>query len=161
MWREMVRGIRVGVIWEERNRKEWWKGINSEAGDERPSSHGGEGALIWTAEHEEAFQVVKRAIMANAMASPDLEQKYHLAVDASQMRVGSMLFQLNGISANTEANNSQAHRDAKKMKNFMSFRLGDAEMPYFNSEREALPIIRWMAISLPYTNFVHCFKTEV
>ena len=68
-----------------------------------------EGTFIWTEEHEEAFQAVKRAITTNAMASPDPEQQYHLAVDASKKGVGGALFQLNGIRPNMEANNSQAH----------------------------------------------------
>ena len=120
-----------------------------------------EGPFVWTDEHESAFQSIKNAIVTNAMALPDPDRQYHLAVDASKRRVGGALFQLEGIDAHTEATNSLAHRDAEPMIIFMLFKLEDAEMRYSNSEREALAVIRclaevcWMVMSTPYPTLVY------
>lgn len=51
-----------------------------------------EGPFIWTAEHECAFQAIKQAIATNAMAPPDPDLQYHLAVDASKRGIGGVLF---------------------------------------------------------------------
>ena len=120
-----------------------------------------EGPFIWTDEHECAFQSIKHAIVTNAMALPDSDRQYHLAVDASKRGVGGALFQLEGINAHTEATNSLAHRDAERIIMFISFKLEDAETRYSNSEREALAVIRclaevrWMVISSPYPVLVY------
>ena len=120
-----------------------------------------EGPFIWTNELESAFQSIKNAIVTNAMALPDPDRQYHLAVDASKRGVGGALFQLEGIDAHMEANNSLLHRDAERMITFMLFKLEDAETRYSNSEREALAVIRclaevrWMVISSSYPTLVY------
>ena len=120
-----------------------------------------EAPFIWTTEQENAFQATKQAIANNAMALPNPEDQYYLAVDASKRGIGGALFQLNGISPNTEANNSLKHRDAERMIMFISFRLEDTETRYSNSEREALAVVRclaevrWMVISSPYPIYIY------
>ena len=120
-----------------------------------------QGPFIWTSEHECAFQSIKQAIAMNAMAQPDPNQQYHLAVDASKKGIGGALFQLEGIAPHTEASNSVVHRDSERMVMFISFKLEDAETRYSNSEREALAVIRclaevrWMVISSAYPILVY------
>ena len=120
-----------------------------------------EGPFVWTDEQDSAFQSIKHAIVTNAMALPDPDHQYHLAVDASKKGIGGALFQLEGISAHTEATNSLGHRDAERMIMFISFKLEDAETRYSNSEREALAVIRclakvrWMVISSLYPILVY------
>ena len=120
-----------------------------------------EGPFIWTEEHENAFQSIKQVIVTNAMAQPDSDQQYHLAVDASKRGIGGALFQLEGVAPHTEATNSVAHRDSERMIMFLSFKLEDAETRYSNSEREALAVIRclalvrWMVISSLYPLLVY------
>jgi transposase InsO family protein len=119
------------------------------------------GPFRWTEEQNCAFQTIKNAIAMNAMASPDTDQQYHLAVDASKRGIGGVLFQLEGIAPHSEANGSQAHRESERMIMFISFKLEDAETRYSNSEREALAVIRcmaevrWMVISSPYPILVY------
>ena len=168
---ELVKIMKKGMYMEEEEsrsdpeRKE--PELEMEIGQEKRREKGAKksrkraGLFTWTIEHEEAFQALKQAITTNAMASPDPEQQYHLAVDASKKGIGGTLFQLDGISPNTEANNSQAHRDRERRIMFNSFRLGDAETRHSNSEREELAVIRclaevrWMVISSPYAIFVY------
>ena len=120
-----------------------------------------EGPFIWTDKHENAFQSIKQAIATNAMAQPDSDQQYHLAVDASKRRISGALFQLEGVAPHTEATNSVAHRDLERMIMLLSFKLEDAETRYSNSEREALAVIcflavvRWMVISSLYPILVY------
>ena len=99
----------------------------------------------WSKERDVAFQAMKQAIANNAMALPDPEAQYHLAVDASKRGIGGIVFQLEGIEAGTEAGNSASHRTAERIVMFMSFRLSDVETRYSNSEREALAVIRCLA----------------
>lgn len=120
-----------------------------------------EGPFIWTIERDKACQSLKQEIISNTMASPDPEQEYYLAVEASKKGIGGTLFQLDGISANTEADNSEAHGDRERMIMFIWFRLGVAETCYSNSEREALAVIcciaeiRWKVISSLYAILVN------
>lgn len=120
-----------------------------------------QGLFQWTEEQNCAFQAIKLAIATNAMASPDVESQYHLAVDASKRGIGGVLFQLEGIPAHTEADTTLAHRESERMIMFISFKLEDAETRYSNSEREALAVVRcmaevrWMVISSPYPIFVY------
>ena len=120
-----------------------------------------EGLFIWTAEHECAFQAIKQAIATNAMAPPDPDLQYHLAVDASKRGIGGVLFQLENIRAYTEATNSEAHRAAERLITFLSFRLEDPETHYSNSKREALAMVRclaevkWMVMTSLYPTLVY------
>ena len=77
----------------------------------------------WTKEREVAFQAIKPSISSNAMALPDPEEQYHLAVDASKEGVGGVLFQLDGIPPGTEAGSSAYHRATERIFMFISFRL--------------------------------------
>ena len=92
-------------------------------------------------------------MVTNAMAIPDPDKQYHLAVAASKKGISRALFQFNGISSHTKATNSTAHQDAERIIMFISFKLEDAETQYSNSEWEVLAIIRcleevrWMVIS--------------
>ena len=94
-------------------------------------------------------------------------RRYNLAVDASKKGIGEALFQLNGINPGTEANNRQAHRNSEKIIMFISFRLGDVETSYSNSEREALAVfhclveVRCMVLSSPYAIFVYTDHEEL
>jgi len=94
---------------------------------------------------EIAFQAIKQAIANNAMASPNPNTQYHIAVDASKKGIGGVLFQLVGIEAGTEAGNGKVYRDAERIIMFMSFRVSEVEARYSNSEREALAVIRCLA----------------
>ena len=120
-----------------------------------------EGPFIWTAEHECAFQAIKQAIATNAMASPNPDLQYHLAVDASKRGIGGVLFQLENIKAYTEATNSEIHKAAERLIMFLSFRLEDPETRYSNSEREALAVVRclaevkWMVMASLYPTLVY------
>jgi len=92
-----------------------------------------------------AFQAIKQAIANNAIASPDPNRQYHLAVDASKRGIGGVLFQLDGVEARTEAGSNSIHRVAERIIMFIFFRLSDTERRYSNSEREALAVIRCLA----------------
>ena len=117
--------------------------------------------FIWTPEKEEAFQIVKEAIVQNAMAPADPTLQYHLAVDASKRGLGGALFQLHDIDAHTEATNSQEHREAERIIHFISFRLESAETRYTNPEREALAVmkglaeVKWLIVASPYPTIVY------
>ena len=108
-----------------------------------------------------AFEAVKRAIVENAMAPADPTLQYHLAMDASKRVIGGALLQLHGIEPHTEATNSNEHRDAERIMQFMSFRLEDAETRYTNPEREALAVVkglaevRWLVVASPYPIMVY------
>ena len=112
--------------------------------------------FTWSREKEVAFQAIKHAIANNAMALPDPHGQYHLAVDASKLDIGGVLFQLEGLAPGTEAGNSSVHCLSERIIMVLSFRLSDAETRYFNSEREVLAVIRylaevrWMVISVRY-----------
>ena len=120
-----------------------------------------EGEFTWDRRKEVAFQALKQAIANNAMAAPDPAAQYHLAVDASKMGIGGVLFQLDGIPPGSEALSNASYRAAERIIMFISFRLSDAESRYSNSEREALAVIRclaevrWMVIASPYPVFVY------
>jgi len=117
--------------------------------------------FTWDQRREVAFQALKQAIANNAMAAPDPAAQYHLAVDASKLGIGGVLFQLDGIPPGTEALSNTSYRAAERIIMFISFRLSDAESRYSNSEREALGVIqclaevRWMVIASPYPVFVY------
>lgn len=120
-----------------------------------------EGPFQWTDEQDCAFRAMKLAIVTNAMALPDPERQYHLAVDASKRGIGGVLFQLDGIAEHVEANNSTEHQERERMLMFLSFKLEDAETRYSNLEREALAVVRclaevkWMVIASPYSILVY------
>lgn len=117
--------------------------------------------FYWNREKEIAFQAIKRAIAGNAMALPNPQGQYHLAVDASKKGIGGVLFQLDGVEPGTEAGNTTLHRSAERIIMFISFRLTDVETRYSNSEREALAVIRclaeikWMVIASDYPVLVY------
>ena len=117
--------------------------------------------FTWSREKEVAFQAIKHAIGNNAMALPDPHGQYHLAVDASKLGIGGVLFQLEGLAPGTEAGNSSVHRLSERIIMFLSFRLSDAETRYSNSEREALAVIRclaevrWMVMASEYPVLVY------
>ena len=120
-----------------------------------------EGTFRWTSEQDAAFNAVKHVIANNAMAPPDAEQQYQLAVDASKRGIGGVLFQLDNVKPHVEANNSVAHRDAERIIMFISFKLEDPETRYSNSEREALTMVRclaevkWMVVASEYPTLVY------
>ena len=95
------------------------------------------------------------------MALPDLYGQFHLAVDASKLGIGGVLFQLEGLAPRTEAGNSSVHRLSERIIMFLSFRLSDAETHYSNSEREVLAVIRclaevrWMVMASEYPVLVY------
>jgi len=99
----------------------------------------------WRREKEVTFQAIKQSISINAIALPDPEGQYHLAVDASKKGVGVVLFQLNGIPPGTDAGSSAFHHTAQRILIFISFRLTEVETRYSNSEREALVVIDCLA----------------
>jgi hypothetical protein len=115
----------------------------------------------WTEQREIAFCAIKHAIANNAMAPADNKVQFHLACDASKRASGAVLFQLPGISANTEATSSMEHREKERIVMFMSFRFKDAETRYSNSEREALAVVRglaevkWLVSGSPYPTMVY------
>ena len=115
----------------------------------------------WSDERNVPFEAIKQAIINNAMASPDPDVQYHLAVDASKSGLGGVLFQLVGVCAGTEASSTENHRLAQRIILFISFRLSDVESRYSNSEREALAVIRclaevkWMIVASKYPVIVY------
>ena len=115
----------------------------------------------WTPKKEKAFEIVKRALVENAMAPADPTLQYHLAMDASKRGIGGALFQLHGVEAHTKATSSQEHHEAERIVQFLSFRLEDAERRYTNPERKALAIViglaevRWMIVSSPFPVYVY------
>lgn len=102
-------------------------------------------ACYWDQEKDNALNAIKAAIAYNAMAPPDGSMQYYLAMDASQRGLRGALFQLHSIPPDTEANNSNEHKEAERIIQFMSFRLCDAECRYTNPEREALAVVRGLA----------------
>lgn len=120
--------------------------------------HEVEGPIVWTNEHECAVQAIKEAIATNAMAPPDLDQQYHLAVDASKRGVGGVLL---NAKAYTEATNSESGREGERLITFLSFRLEEVKTHYSNSEREALAVVRflaevkWMILASIYPTLVY------
>ena len=50
--------------------------------------------FIWDSERNTAFEAIKQAIANNAMAAPNPNAQYHLAVDASKKGLGGVLFLL-------------------------------------------------------------------
>ena len=117
--------------------------------------------FYWDREKEVAFQAIKQAIANNAMASPNPNAQYYLAVHASKRGIGGVLFQLEGIPPGEEAGNEKVYRNVERIIMFMSFRLSDAETRYSNSEREALAVVRclaevrWMVIASQYQILVY------
>ena len=57
-----------------------------------------EGPFIWTNEHESTFQSIQHAIVTNAMAMPDPDRQYHLAVDASKRASAGRSSSLKGLA---------------------------------------------------------------
>ena len=123
--------------------------------------HKVEGPFQWTDEQDCAFRAIKLAIVNNAMALPDPERQYHLAVDARRRGIGGVLFQLDGIAEHVEANNSTEHQGRERILMFLSFKLDNAETRYSNSERESLAVVRclaevkWIVIASPYSILVY------
>jgi len=117
--------------------------------------------FIWDSDRNTAFEAIKQAIANNAMAAPNPNAQYHLAVDASKKGLGGVLFQLGEVDPGTEATNTGKHRMMERIIMFISFRLAEVESRYSNSEREALAVIRclaevrWMIIASPYPVFVY------
>jgi len=117
--------------------------------------------FTWDTERNTAFEAIKQAISNNAMASPDPQGQYHIAIDASKQGIGGVLFQLAEIEDGTEATNTEKHRTAERIIIFMSFQLAEVETQYFNSEREALAVIRclaevrWMIMASLFSVFVY------
>ena len=117
--------------------------------------------FLWDTDKNTAFEAIKQAIANNAMAAPDPNAQYHLAVDASKKGLGGVLFQLGEVAPDTEATNTEIHRKVERIIMFISFRLAEVESRYSNSEREALAVIgclaevRWMIIASPYPVFVY------
>ena len=101
------------------------------------------------------------AILENAMAPADPTLQYHLAVDASQRRIGGALFQLHEIEALTEARNPQEDREVERILLSSSFKLEDAERRFLNPKREALAEmkglaeVKWLIVASPYPTIVY------
>lgn len=96
--------------------------------------------FVWTARHQKSFEAIKRAIVENSVFTPDYDQQFHLAADASGKGMGTVLFQLNGHPPNTKL--TPGNRKDMKIIQFISQRFTEAEMKYTNSEREALAVIK-------------------
>jgi len=117
--------------------------------------------FVWDSDRNTAFEAIKQAIANNAMAAPNLNAQYHLAVDASKKGLRGVLFQLGEVDPGTEATNTDKHQMMERIIMFISFRLAEVESRYSNSEREALAVIRclaefrWMIIASPYPVFVY------
>ena len=113
----------------------------------------------WTRAKEDAFALIKQSIAENAMAGPDCELQFHMAVDASKKAIGGVLFQLHGPPTGTEA--GPEHRPTERTICFFSFKLTDAETRYSNSKREALAVarglaeVKWMISASPHPTFIY------
>ncbi len=77
------------------------------------------------------------------MTEANSAAQYHLVIDASKRDVSEVLFQLKEVFIETEATLKLLLNERIVM--FLSFRLENAEIRYFNSERKCLAVIKCLA----------------
>ena len=77
------------------------------------------------------------------MSGIDQQVQFHLAVNASQVAVGRVFFQLYGVPSSTEA--SPLFGSQKRINFFLSFKLADVDTQYNNLERECLAVIQCLS----------------
>ncbi len=117
-------------------RRQWVKRSNDE--------------FVWDQSQQASFDHVKKNIIENAMTTTVHELQYHLTTNASKRTTSAYLFQISRESLNTIMTSSL--KDKFKIIMFMSFRLNDAEIRYFNTKRECLVIVnafvevRWLIV---------------
>ena len=99
--------------------------------------------FTWGPEQQKSFDAIKSAIANNARSGIDPQVQFHLAVDASQVAIGGVLFQLHGVPSGTEA--SPQFGSQERINLFLSFKLADAETRYVNSEKEFLAVVRCLS----------------
>ena len=73
----------------------------------------------WARAKGDAFALIKQAIAGNAMAGPDCELQFHMAMDASQKATSGVLSQLHGPPTGTK----QAQNTKQQNELFVSFHL--------------------------------------
>lgn len=77
------------------------------------------------------------------MTEADSTAQYYLVIDVSKRSVEEVLFQLKEVLRGTEVTSKLLSNERIVM--FLSFRLEDAETRYFNSERECLAVVKYLA----------------
>ena len=97
----------------------------------------------WDSSQEKSFNHIKKFITNNAMIEANSTAQYHLITDASKRDVDEVLFQLKEVLIKTEAIFKLLSNERIVM--FLSFRLENAEIRYFNSKRECLAVIKCLA----------------
>ena len=80
---QLIRIIKYGLIAIEEGMSDRLEEGNDKKYEEE------KGQFNWTREEEVAYQAIKQAIVNNAMALPDPQGQYYLAVDASKKGIGS------------------------------------------------------------------------
>lgn len=99
--------------------------------------------FVWTEQHQQSFDAIKKAIVENSVFSVDKDLQIHLAADASATGMGGVVFQLEGKPPNTKIN--PGNRPNMRVIMYISRRFSDTETRYTNSEREALAVIKSLA----------------
>lgn len=97
----------------------------------------------WDSSQEKSFNHIKKFITNNTMIEANSTAQYHLITDASKRDVDEVLFQLKEVLIETEATLKLLSNERIVM--FLSFRLENAEIRYFNSKRECLAVIKCLA----------------
>lgn len=94
----------------------------------------------WNTTQQQSFKAIKQSIINNAMTEADSTAQYHLVIDASKKNVSEVFFQLKRVFKETEATLKFLLNERIVM--FLSFKLENAEIRYFNSKRECLAVIK-------------------
>ena len=108
---------------------------------------------------ETAFRAVKTSIIGTVVYRGDKTKQYHWMTDAATYAIGSVLFQLPKVPA--ETNMSVAMRKKMKLIVVISQWLSSAETRYLTMERKELAIgeslgkVQWLIFTSPYTKKVY------
>ncbi|KAH0607822.1 uncharacterized protein H6S33_002856 [Morchella sextelata] len=110
--------------------------------------------LHWKAEHDSSFKYIKDCIANNVIWGGDPTMQYHLSTDASNLGLGAVLFQLDGLPLSTVA--GPKFRENERIILFISKAFAPAETRYHTTEREALAVVRalsevrWLVLGSPH-----------
>lgn len=96
------------------------------------------GKFVWTQEAEESFQAIKKAPV---LSMPDFKKPFILHTDASDVGIGGVLVQGEGLG--------------EKVIGFMSQKLSSAQRKYSTTERECLAVLLAIEHFRPYVEGTH------
>lgn len=94
----------------------------------------------WSFSQEKSFNHIKKLITNNIIIEVNLTAQYHLIINASKRDVSEVLFQLKEVLIETEAIFKLLSN--KRIIMFLSFKLENAEIKYFNLKCKCLAVIK-------------------